>query len=124
VPASTDNNLYRPSNKPATETSAPALPQTNDRIVIISGSNSESEPVENSGFDIEEPVSKPVTNTQPLQEPSKPIANKPIASAPVEGGTYRYHTVTSGQTLFSISRQYKVPVADLLRLNRFPSNIK
>lgn len=114
-----DANIYRPSTKPTSEVTSPVLPKGNDRIVIISGNNSESEPVENSGFDIEEPAPKPVPAPQTRTEISTP-------ASPVATGTenYRYHTVTAGQTLFSISRQYKVPVADLLRLNRFPSNIK
>ena len=58
------------------------------------------------------PVKVPVTKSTPEPE----VKKAPIAAAPVEA-TEGFHVVQSGDTYFSISRKYSMPVNDLLKLN-------
>lgn len=53
--------------------------------------------------------------TQPTSAPSLP---RPETSKPTR---YTYHQVRSGETLYSISRKYSVPVAEIMRLNNLKS---
>ena len=39
----------------------------------------------------------------------------------MKGGDIRYHTVRSGDTLWGISRQYRLSVDELVRLNKMDS---
>lgn len=59
-----------------------------------------------------------VTPTVPPVTPPTPNPTKPTPQP-----TGNYHTVESGDTLYSISRKYSVSVADIKKWNNLPSNI-
>ncbi len=55
-------------------------------------------------------------------EPEAPIAEAPEGGAPPENGTPIYHQVKPGETLFRLSRQYRVDVAKLKSWNNLQDN--
>ena len=64
---------------------------------------------------LEEKYEKKLEKIEAAKAPAqgKPAMQKP----PITAAKRQYHIVTHGETLYSISRKYKVPVAELCRLN-------
>ena len=79
--------------------------------------------------------SAPAKKTEPKKEEPKPVVTKstPVVketpetkavatSAPIVPGEWISHTVSQGETLFSISNQYNSSVEDLIKWNALSSN--
>ncbi len=55
-------------------------------------------------------------------EPETPNVEAPLGEASAENGTPIYHEVKPGETLFRLSRQYRVDVAKIKSWNNLPDN--
>lgn len=65
-----------------------------------------------------------VEAAQVRTEAARPAAPpKPSAPAPAPAARPKYHEVQPGDTLFGISRQYKLSVQELLKLNDLPKDV-
>ncbi|MFK7973005.1 MAG: LysM peptidoglycan-binding domain-containing protein [Bacteroidia bacterium] len=64
---------------------------------------------------VNKPASKPTTTTKP-----KPNTTPNTGSS--ESGSWTYHTVAAGETLYSLFRRYGVAVDEIKRLNGLKSN--
>lgn len=86
--------------------------QTNQRLVI----NGTANPVSNTPTTYDEPTTytTPVSTTKP--SPATPSAGSSSA------GPAKYHTVSAGETLFSISKSYGISVDQLKSLNGLSNN--
>jgi LysM repeat protein/lysophospholipase L1-like esterase len=72
-----------------------------------------------SEFDAVEEVPTRNTPSVEVRVPKK-VPNKSVSER--RSNSYRYHTIKSGETLYSISRKYHMSVAELKRLNNLRSD--
>lgn len=77
-----------------------------------------------------QPPASPVTTAGPAEvppvttkpEPTKPQVITPTANPAPKTTSWLTHTVKSGETLFSLFRQYQVPVSEIKQINGLTSN--
>lgn len=127
-PETPTNGTYQPSTPPpsapaSTPSSGRTTGGTNDRVVIIS----QNDPVSTSEFDSEPQRTTPQrrepakTSTPPSTPAKRPAETVQPSTATLAG---QRHTVESGQTFYSISRQYGVTINSLLEWNNLTLNDK
>lgn len=143
-PASKSEEVAKPTQAPPVETPPvaivsspePLMPakaesNTSDRVVVISRveadvpstpkttsptpSSTETR-TNSSAFENERPAAPSTRKNVPSSERSAPLRTEPTSTG--------YHVVESGQTYYSISRQYTVKISDLLNWNGLTLNDK
>lgn len=121
-PANTEpKGTYQPSSPtpPATNQSpGRASGGTSDRVVIIS----QNDPPSTAEFD-----SEPARKAPSRASTSTPTTQTPVDSTPTPTTIklpVQYHVVESGQTFYSISRQYSIAIKSLLEWNNLTLNDK
>lgn len=88
---------------------AESFAQFKDRLETLETSLSKT------GYLLKEPDPLPKKTTE---IPPPKVENSILAEVPSKIAQKRYHTVTSGETLFSISHRYGLPVEKIRHLNK------
>jgi membrane-bound lytic murein transglycosylase D len=113
-PAATSSTPVTAAAEPVKSNTKSSTP-SNDRIVILAEGETVNISTKNDTWKEETKTTNRASNTKPAASTSAPAPATPSAD---------YHTVSSGQTYYSISRLHNLTIDELLSINNLTANDK